>query len=90
MMNWKKRFCPNIIDTTAKHPNDQEGVPSEPNPTTKAMENKQMFDKTQSEQQCTKDTKSGGVHKEVQVGNDQEMAQSERNSYSINRGTGKT
>ena len=28
--------------------------------------------------------------KKVQVGNDQEMAQSERNSHSINRGVGKT
>ena len=27
--------------------------------------------------------------KKVQVGNDQEMAQSERNSHSINRGVGK-
>ena len=28
--------------------------------------------------------------KKVQVGNDQEMAQSDRNSHSINRGVGKT
>ena len=32
---------------------------------------------------------AGGLHKKVQIGNDQEMAQPERNSRSINRGAGK-
>ena len=31
-----------------------------------------------------------GFDKKVQVGNDQEMAQSERNSHSVNRGVGKS
>ena len=32
--------------------------------------------------------RSEAVHKEIQLGNDQEIAQSERNSHSINQGVG--
>ena len=39
--------------------------------------------------QLTRIALSRGHHRNVQVGNDQEMAQSERKSHSINRGVGK-
>ena len=38
---------------------------------------------------CPSNFSKFGAQK-VQIGNDQEMAQSERNSHSINRGVGKT
>ena len=38
---------------------------------------------------CKREGVEDGALKKEQVGNDQEMAQSERNSHSINRGVGK-
>ena len=42
-----------------------------------------------SKKKKKKKKKMEKILKKVQVGNDQEMAQSERNSHSINRGVGK-